>query len=118
LFADIEYGAYGVRYSGSSSSIWRIKSRATRRFREWRGCSLQIIGFRPTSRLGRMIFTILPHLSSKEIHASVSSKTAPQIYTAGFMAERALPNKRLKLAARVVYEMHLSSARRSLSAIR
>jgi hypothetical protein len=30
----------------------------------------------------------------------------------------ALPNKRLKLAARVDYEMNLSSARRSLSAIR
>ena len=31
---------------------------------------------------------------------------------------RRLPNKRLKLAARVDYEMNRSSARRSLSAIR
>jgi len=58
-------------------------------------------------------FTVRPGLwvaRAEQLRANGSS--------AGLRDNRRLPNKRLKLAARVDYGMKLLSARRSLSAIR
>jgi hypothetical protein len=67
------------------------------------------------------LLPIVPRASVRQVPLRADAGFAATWFKIQYLSiadTNALPNKRLKLAARVDYGMNLSSARRSLSAIR